>query len=70
MKKVQITFLVVPGASLSTCGHHMFACKRTHIGMCSAFTWRMSCSVSPMKGKPMDPGGSGLGQLGSLPRIM
>lgn len=32
-------------------------------------TWRMSCSVSPMKGSPMVPGGRGLVLLGSSPRM-
>lgn len=32
-------------------------------------TWRISCGVSPMKGRPMVPGGRGLVQLGSSPRV-
>lgn len=31
-------------------------------------TWRISWSVSPMKGKPMVPGGRGLPQFGSTRR--
>lgn len=34
-----------------------------------ARTWRISWSVSPMKGKPIVPGGRGLPQLGSTRRI-
>lgn len=40
-----------------------------HLNLCNKSTWRISWSVSPMKGKPIVPGGSGLPQLGSTRRI-